>query len=165
MDFILTFDREKHRYAWLKMGHEVARADEVTSQWALRRDALYATAHPSTSQTQEALVPSAQRHLCCPTQAASISKSGCTQGKSSPFIPRERQIVKYFLFQFLLAPLQRFSCTTSSHPPPWGPHSRSNLLQLPGESLLQKRGICPKMSLFCFTLDFKAVKAPKKKKK
>lgn len=77
MDFILTFDREKHRYIWLKMGHEVARADEVTglgSQWALRRDALYATAHPSASQTQEALVLPVQRHLCCPTEAASISK-------------------------------------------------------------------------------------------
>lgn len=67
-----------------EVGHEVARADEVTGpgpQWALRRDILYATAYPSTLQTQQAQVLPALRYLCCPTEAASISKSDNVQGK------------------------------------------------------------------------------------
>lgn len=124
-------------------------------------------AHPSSSQTQVILVPPPKPvpyHRSC--LQLQIGLQACTQGESPPFFPRERQIAKHFLFKLLLVPLRSGSRTISNTPTLCrAPCSSSNFLQLPGESLLQKGGRHQKISRFCFTLDFKAVKGEGEKKK
>lgn len=161
-------------YFCLKMGPEGTIADEATgpgSQWALKWDVLYAAATRSPPQqfpkARGSGAPHAERpvlyHLNSYLQLQ-IRLQACMQGESSPFF-RERQIAKHFLFKLLLSPLWSGSCTISDTPTLHGaPCSRSNFLQLPGESLLQKGGRHQKISRFCFTLDFKVVKGEGTKK-
>lgn len=115
MDFILTFDREKHLYIWLKMGHEDARADEATgpgSQWALSRDALYATAQLSTSQTHEALLPQCRDTCVVPQKLPPPPKQAAHRENNLPLSPGKGRLPNIFFSNSYL------SHSELSHVPP-----------------------------------------------
>lgn len=164
MDFILTFGRQKYLHL-AEVRHEVARADEVTgpgSQWGLRRDVLYATAPPQGSANPGGPgAPSAETPV--------LSHRSCLHlqirlhaGKIISFHPQGKADCQIFSFPILTCATLKCLMYDQKSPTPTGPSQQ--IKSAAAASLLQKRGICPKMSPFCFTWYFKAVRAQNPKK-
>lgn len=144
-------------------------ADEATgpgSQPALQRDVPCATATltpPQQVPNTGPLVPSMQRDLCCTTEAPSSSTSGCKPACKENRPPASSRKGRLPFSNDSLRHSEAAHVSSAMQSPHVGPHSGSNLPQLPRESL-KKGGRHHKKSRFCFTLDFKVVKGEGMKK-
>ena len=139
----------QHRYFCLKMGPEDTRADEEPAQDHSGHSSETShmprqhPAHPSSSQTQVAPVPPMQRDLCCTTEAASSSKSGCKYARKENRFPSSSgkgRLPNIFFLNYYLRHSEVARVPSAIHPPRVGPPAADQTFYSCQEKVCCRRG-------------------------